>query len=65
MLLMISMHWGKVTPATLNLKRYHLCKSEVGPLKRELNRAQFLLNSCRTRRMSMAKIDIKVRTEMC
>ena len=50
---------------TLNLQRDHLCKSEVGPLQRELNRAQFLLNSCRTRRMSMAKMDIKVRTEMC
>ena len=26
---------------------------------------QFLLNTCRTRRMSMAKMDIKVRTELC
>ena len=43
----------------------HLCKSEVGPLQRELNRAQFLLSSCRTRCMFMAKMNIKVRTERC
>ena len=65
MLLMISMPWRRVTSTTINLKRDHLCKSEVGPLHRELNRAQFLLNSYRTKRMSMAKMDIKVRTEMC
>ena len=46
-------------------KRDHLCKSEVRPLQREMNKAQFLLNSYRTRCMSMAKMDIKVRTEMC
>ena len=62
---MISMHWRRITSTTLNLKRDHLCKSEVGPLQRELNREQFLLNSCKTRRMSMAKMDIKVRIEMC
>ena len=50
MLLMISMHWRRVTSTTLNLKRDNLCKSKVGPLQRELNRAQFLLNSCRTKR---------------
>ena len=65
MLLMISMHWRRVTSATLNLKRYHLCKSELGPLQRELNGAQFILNSCRTKCMSMAKMDIKVRIETC
>ena len=65
MLLVISMHWGRVTSATLNLKRDHLCKSEVRSLQRELNRAKFLLNSCRTKRMFMAKMDIKVRTKMC
>ena len=54
----------RVTQATLNL-RDHLCKSELGSLQRELNRAQFLLSSYRTRRMSMAKLDIKVRIEMC
>ena len=42
-----------------------ICNSEVGPLQRELNGEQFLLNSCRTKHMSMAKIDIKVRIEMC
>ena len=65
MILMISMHWRRVTSTTLNLKRVHLCKSKVGPLKRELNKAQFLVNSCRTKRMSIDKIDIKVRIEMC
>ena len=45
--------------------RGHLCKSEMGLLQRELNRARFLLNSYRTRCMFMAKMDIKVRTEMC
>ena len=30
--LMISMHWRRVTSTTLNLKRDHLCKSEVGQL---------------------------------
>ena len=65
MLLVISMHWGRVTSATLNLKRDHLCKSEVRSLQRELNREKFILNSCRTKRMFMAKMDIKVRTKMC
>ena len=41
----------------------HLCKGEVGLLQRELNRAQLLLNSCRTKRMFMAKTNIKVRLE--
>ena len=65
MLLTIFMPWRRVTSATLNLKRDHLCKSEVGPLQRELNRARFLLNSYRTKCMSMAKMDIKVITKMC
>ena len=65
MLLMISMHWRRVTSITLNSKRDRLCKSEVGPLQSELNRTQSLLNSYRTKQMSMAKMDIKVRTEMC
>ena len=29
----------------------------MGPLQRELNRARFILNSYRTRSMSMAKVD--------
>ena len=40
----------------------NLCKSEVGLLQRELNRAQFLLNSYRTRRMFMAETNIKMGT---
>ena len=40
----------------------HLCKSKVGLLQRELNGEKILLNSYRTRFMSMAKMDIKVRT---
>ena len=64
MLLMISMLWERVTSATLDLGD-HLCKGEVGPLQRELNRAQFLLNSYITRRMFMAKTNIKVRTRKC
>ena len=43
----------------------HLCKSEVRLLQWELNRVQFLLNSYRTKRMFMAKMNIKVRTKMC
>ena len=64
MLLMISMPWKRVTRATLNLG-YHLCKGEVGPLQNELNNAQFLLSSYRTKCMFMAKINIKVRTGKC
>ena len=64
MLLMIAMPWKRVTWATLNLG-YHLCKGEVGPLRNELNKAQFLLNSCRTKCMFMAKINIKVRIGKC
>ena len=64
MLLMISMHLERVTRATLNLGN-NLCKGEARPLQRELNGAQFLLNSYKTRRMFMAKINIKVRTEKC
>ena len=64
MLLMISMPWKRVTRATLNLGD-RLWKGEVRPLQRELNRTQFLLNSCRTRRVFMAKTKIKVRTGKC
>ena len=38
MLLMISMHWKRVTQATLNLVD-HLCKGEVVLFQRELIRA--------------------------
>ena len=64
MLLMISIHLERVTWATLKLGD-HLCKSEVGPLQRELNWVQFLSSSCRTRRMFMAKTNIKVRIGRC
>ena len=54
MLLMISMHLERVTWATFKLGD-HLCKSEVGPLQRELIRSQFLLNSYRTSTCSWPK----------
>ena len=44
---------------------FHLCKSEVWSLQRELKMAQFLLSSCKTRFMFMAKTNIKVKTERC
>ena len=46
MLLMISMRWKTIMSSSRSGD--HLCKSEVGSLQRELNRAQFLLSSCRT-----------------
>ena len=56
MILMISMHLERVAHGD------HLCKSEVSPLQRELNGAQFLLSSYRTKRiMFIAKTNIKVR----
>ena len=64
MLLMISMHLERVTWATIKLGD-HQFESEVGLLQRELNGAQFLLSSCRIRRMFMAKMNIKVRTWRC
>ena len=64
MFLLISMHWKIVTRATFNLGD-HICKGEVGSLQRELNRAQFLLNSFKTRRMFMAKTNIKVKARKC
>ena len=64
MLLMTSTLWKRVTLATLNV-RDHLCKGKVGSLRMELNRAQFLLNSCKTRHMFMFKMNIKVRIGKC
>ena len=63
MLLMNFMRWKTIRSSSQ--LGDHLCKSEVGPLQRELNMAQFLLSSCRTKRMFMAKMNIKVRTERC
>ena len=37
----------------------------MGSRKRELDMTQFLIKSCRTKRMFMAKANIKVRTEKC
>ena len=54
MFLMISMHWKRVTRATLNLGD-HICKGEVESLQRELDRAQFLLNSFKIRHMFVPK----------
>ena len=58
MFLMISMLWKRVTGTTLNLGD-QLYKGKVGPLQKELNRAQFLLNSCITRSMFIAKNEHK------
>ena len=65
MILMIPMQWRVRKESTKLLLVDHLCKSEVGPLQRELNKAQFLLNSYRTKRMFMAKMNIKVRIGKC
>ena len=63
MLLMISMRLKTIMSSSQ--LGYHLCKSEVGPLQRELNRAQFSLSFCSTKRMFMDKMNIKVRTGRC
>lgn len=45
-------------------KRSHV-KEKQGLFERELEWAQFLKNTCRTRYMRMAKINILMRIEMC
>ena len=57
MLLMISMRW-KTIMSSSQLEN-HLFKRDVRPFQRESNRAQFLLSSCRTRRMFMDKNEHK------
>ena len=49
---------------TLKL-RNHICKREEVSLPKELFTAQFLLNSCRTKRMFMTIANRTVRTGMC
>ena len=42
----------------------HLCKSKIGLLQKDLNMTQFLLNSGRTKRLFVVKMDIKLGTKM-
>ena len=50
--------------AVMNISHL-LFSNDTLSLQRVLNRAKFLLNSCKTKNMFMAKTNIKVRTKKC